>query len=543
MRSLSLKVKLVIGFAVLLGITLLLGLGAIHSYRQVRTDFQRMDNVYIKAELLCLMLNERVNYSSRLNRNIMLGSNLANDLKTFKEVRTTLRNGFEELEQTVDDQQTANEVRVVRELIDEFMAKSEIFLEGMDQFPAEERYKQYAVYRTDISPLAKKSRPLFKALRDKMNKQFVDGTAAFHAQIDDGINQTVWKLIVAFVLSVFVALILARSIAVPIKNIFKGLKSLSSAELNQVGDRFRQIANQIAASSQEVAHNGQQMADGATTQAASIEETSASLEEMASMTQLNADNAGQARVKMTESSKLVEQGVTSMTRMSKTIDEINESAIETAKIIKTIDEIAFQTNLLALNAAVEAARAGEAGKGFAVVAEEVRNLASRSAEAARNTAAMIQASSENAQRGVSLRDEVLHSLEEIQNSTQAVNTLVSEIAEASNEQSQGIGQINTAVASIEQVIQANAASAEESAASAEEMDAMVLQMIAVLENKSGAADQSTGPAKSTSQVKTSTAVKQTSKPRPVLKAPQGHQLSEPHKVIPLDDDFDDYGDF
>jgi len=162
--------------------------------------------------------------------------------------------------------------------------------------------------------------------------------------------------------------------------------------------------------------------------------------------------------------------------MSSAINDIQKSATETAKIIKVIDEIAFQTNLLALNAAVEAARAGEAGKGFAVVAEEVRNLAMRSAEAAKNTAAMIEESVNNSKNGVAIAVEVGKNLEEITTAATKVNALVGEIAAASKEQAQGIEQVNTAVAQMDKVTQANAAAAEESAAAAEELSSQAMQL-------------------------------------------------------------------
>ena len=165
-----------------------------------------------------------------------------------------------------------------------------------------------------------------------------------------------------------------------------------------------------------------------------------------------------------------------MTRMSAAIDDIKQSSDQTAKIIKTIDEIAFQTNLLALNAAVEAARAGEAGKGFAVVAEEVRNLAQRSAEAARTTADMIEGSVKNADNGVGISKEVAETLGEIAEGNRKVNDLVGEISAASNEQSQGIEQISTAVTQMDQITQSNAANAEESASASEELSAQAEEL-------------------------------------------------------------------
>lgn len=184
---------------------------------------------------------------------------------------------------------------------------------------------------------------------------------------------------------------------------------------------------------------------------------------------------------MKETSVIVDQGVESMKRMSKAINEIMESSNETSKIIKTIDEIAFQTNLLALNAAVEAARAGEAGKGFAVVAEEVRNLAQRSAEAARNTSTLIEKSQLNAQNGVEVADEVASQLNSINSSSDAIETLIAEIAAASNEQTQGINQVNTATSEMDKVVQSNAANSEETASAAEELSSLGAELERMVE--------------------------------------------------------------
>jgi methyl-accepting chemotaxis protein len=171
-----------------------------------------------------------------------------------------------------------------------------------------------------------------------------------------------------------------------------------------------------------------------------------------------------------------EKGSAAMQRMSEAISKIKASSDQTAKIIKTIDEIAFQTNLLALNAAVEAARAGEAGKGFAVVAEEVRNLAQRSAQAAKNTADLIEGSQENANHGVAVSTEVEGILREVVEGVQKVADLIGEVSSASEEQARGIDQINTAVAQMDQVTQSNAANAEESASASEELSAQAREI-------------------------------------------------------------------
>ena len=170
-----------------------------------------------------------------------------------------------------------------------------------------------------------------------------------------------------------------------------------------------------------------------------------------------------------------------MNRMSTAIQDIQSSSAETAKIIKVIDEIAFQTNLLALNAAVEAARAGEAGKGFAVVAEEVRNLAKRSAVAARDTATLIEESVRNAESGVVISGDVGAALLEIAESVNKTSELINEIAASAGEQAQGIGEINEAVTQMDQITQSNAANAEESASASEELSNQAQQMNSVVE--------------------------------------------------------------
>ena len=274
-----------------------------------------------------------------------------------------------------------------------------------------------------------------------------------------------WIMIVSLVggvlFAMFLAVLITRSITKPINNVIAGLT---------------QGSEQVTAASTQVAQSSQSMAQGASEQASSLEETSASLEEMASMTRQNAENAGQANGLMEETKQIVTRGATAMSRMVAAINDIKKSSDETAKILKTIDEIAFQTNLLALNAAVEAARAGDAGKGFAVVAEEVRNLAQRSAEAAKNTAVLIEGAQHNADNGVVVSNEVAQILNAITDSSRKVAQLISEVSAASQEQSQGIEQINTAVSQMDQVTQSNAANSEEAASASEELSAQAREL-------------------------------------------------------------------
>jgi len=241
------------------------------------------------------------------------------------------------------------------------------------------------------------------------------------------------------------------------------------------------VAGQVGEASSHLSTNSGKMADGASAQASSLEETSASLEEMASMSRQNADNAREANTLSDQASGTAEKGNAAMSRMSQAIDDIKTSSDETAKIIKTIDEIAFQTNLLALNAAVEAARAGEAGKGFAVVAEEVRNLAQRSAEAARNTNILIEESQKNAGNGVQVSKEVAELLVGIVSGIQKVTGLVNEIAVASDEQARGVEQITSAMSQMDKVTQANASNAEQTGSASEELNSQARDLNQVVQ--------------------------------------------------------------
>jgi methyl-accepting chemotaxis protein len=235
-------------------------------------------------------------------------------------------------------------------------------------------------------------------------------------------------------------------------------------------------ADQVASASSEVATTSQSLADGAAQQASAIEETSSSLEEMSSMTKRNAENAGAAKELMAETRAIVSKVNDHMIGMASAIQEVTKTSEETSKIVKTIDEIAFQTNLLALNAAVEAARAGEAGAGFAVVAEEVRNLAMRAADAARNTTVLIENTIKVVRKSSELTTQTQEIFKENVEIAGKVGSLVDEIASASQEQSQGIDQINKAVSAMDKVVQDTAASAEESAAAAEELSSQAATM-------------------------------------------------------------------
>lgn len=260
------------------------------------------------------------------------------------------------------------------------------------------------------------------------------------------------------------------------QDLIRGALKKVGDDLNSIMSQVQIAGEQIDSGSSQVADAAQSLSHGATTSAASLEEISASMNTMSNQTRMAAGNAAQANTLSDEAKSAAEAGSQQMHQMTEAMQEINRAGEDIGKIIKTIDEIAFQTNLLALNAAVEAARAGQHGKGFAVVAEEVRNLAGRSAKAAGETAELIEGTVAKTRNGNEIAERTEKSLAGIVEKITLTNDLVAEIASASKEQAEGIGQVTTGLDQIDQVTQQNTAHAEESAASAEELASQSAQL-------------------------------------------------------------------
>ena len=300
-----------------------------------------------------------------------------------------------------------------------------------------------------------------------LKEQLLDLAQSYSDNLKSGINEASDKVIRSQTLSLYifigvtllsiilVTFIIVIAISKPIHAIIKKLTTTSS---------------QLHESAAEISNANQILAEGTGEQSESIETTTVALEEMSAMTRQNAENTEHANQLMEETNSAVEDAKQVMHSLSDSMVEISHASDETSKIIKTIDEIAFQTNLLALNAAVEAARAGETGKGFAVVAEEVRNLAMRSAEAARNTTDLIQGTTKKVQTGISFVESTNKAFASVAENLSKMTNLIAGISTASVEQSKGIGEINHSMNGIDNTIKRAAASSEESASATREME-------------------------------------------------------------------------
>ena len=458
MKNLTIAQRIVGGFATLLLLTALLGGIAYFGLKRVQDYSQQitqdtMPTAILLGELRSLVKENVIN----TYRHAMTETNetqrfaaIEADMKRVTEETTKRYTALEGFLVDDEDRKSFAEITAAREPYTK--TRAEILVESRTKSAAE----MAVIIDSRLSPLYQRYIAAIDQMADTNN---ATGKVAM-ANTDETVAGTKVLLLSCFAAAFLISLAVAYVI-------IRGLNQI----LHRISTSLAEGSAQVNSAAAEVSSSSQTLASGSSQQAASLEETSASLEEISSMTKRNAESAGRAKDLANHTRTAAETGASDMGAMTEAMDAIKASSDNIAKIIKTIDEIAFQTNILALNAAVEAARAGEAGAGFAVVAEEVRALAQRSATAAKETANKIDDSIQKSGRGVELSAKVASSLSEIVDKARQVDALIGEISTASQEQTQGIAQVLTAVTQMDSVTQTNAASAEESASAAEELNA------------------------------------------------------------------------
>lgn len=458
MPQLTVGKKLVLCFGAALAVILALGLSSLRSIGRI-DDMQSVMAGRQTAKLkLAGVVAAGVERMRSAQRGLVLASYAKNPGRAeeakseFRAAQSAMERVFGELRPRL---QTAEE----RQLVDSLQARSTAWKPVF-----EEMVRLCAAGQIETAEQARTEKTVEVArdmgvLAGQLEAQAGEDMSAPGNATQELVSTSRWTVILLVVLGIGVeaaALLMVRDIG---------------GTLRRIAGEMTESAEQVASAARQISSSSQLLAQGAAEQAASLEETSASAEQITAMTRKNAENSKASAAHMQESALQVDEANRVLKDMVASMEGINASSDKVAKIIKVIDEIAFQTNILALNAAVEAARAGEAGMGFAVVADEVRSLAQRSAQAAKDTAALIEESIVRSREGSGKLDQVAGVIGEITESSGKVKVLVDEVKQGSEEQARGIQQISEAISRMEQVTQRSAASAEQSASAGEEMSA------------------------------------------------------------------------
>jgi len=464
MKKMKMSFKMGLGFGVILMLIVVLGSVGYWSLRSITA--MSLDVMTVEPEIAEHSARARADvnvlrqYEKDVFINIASQSKRADYYRQWDDTRKHTAARLDDLEKAVrlpDEKNLVKDMKLKLEAYVSGFNKVYKAIEAAQIQTATDANEAIKEYKDNVRNLA----DIARTIATNSNKRIDEAQASLKKTANWSITAIVGLVLICLVLGTAISFLITLSITRPVNRIIAGLS---------------EGAEQVAAASGQVASSSQSLAEGSSEQASSLEETSASVEELSSMTKQNAENAQQAKGMMAEANRIVGNVNGHMTNMADAITEVMKSSEETGKIIKTIDEIAFQTNLLALNAAVEAARAGEAGAGFAVVADEVRNLAMRAAEAARTTNSLIENTIKNIRHGHELTVITQEAFQQNVEISAKIASLIDEVAAASGEQADGIGQINKAVAEMDKVTQSTAASAEESASAAEEMNAQAMQM-------------------------------------------------------------------
>ena len=491
-KNWTIRARVLLGFSLIVGLLILIGLFSITRISGLKTDVNEIATNWTPSVNQLSDIQQTMGAVRRQNA-LMLASSLAGNAADVQSFDSQLAESCRQADKLIVAYKASVTPGEEEKLYADMVSAEKAYFDALTEIVGLARNGQgkeaNEARKGRISPIGDS----FDQACEKeveFNKSNLAKTANnSNGEASLGVTLIVSGLVLAVVLAVVAALFIVRGV---------------NEALNRISAILRENAEQVASASEQLSGSSQSLSEGASEQAASLEETSASIEEISTMTRKNAEGAGDAQQASAQARASAEggaartqelQAATAAIRiaseeMGTAISGIKKSSDDVAKIIKTIDEIAFQTNILALNAAVEAARAGEAGAGFAVVAEEVRSLAQRSAEAAKETARLIEQSVAQSQSGVDVNAKVTERIAEIGQKSEAVaaslgeivtrvkevDGLVAEIATASKEQSAGLGQITTAVEQMDKVTQTNAAGAEEASSAAEELSQQALEM-------------------------------------------------------------------
>ncbi|MEO8591871.1 MAG: methyl-accepting chemotaxis protein [Candidatus Solibacter sp.] len=453
----SLTKKLLTSFGAMLGLVLLLGAGGLYLTRSLAGDLERAANVTGRQQFLAGQVSAGASELTSLERGSVLAAMLADGAhqqsyqQAFQQQADSLRKSIVALRKTADGREATAQLRNLEQQASLVTQAHEELRQAMAN---QQMDAALVIFAQKVQPSLEEIGHQSVSLVDRLNRDLASASAATGIKSARSSQITVVLLLIGLGVGLGV-LWLVRSAGVSLQ--------LLASRMNESAERVSGAASLVSSASQS-------LASGASEQAASLEETSASTEEIASITRKNADNAlevANLMQKSADGSVAVNQ---SLDLMVVQMTEIGNSSNKIARIIKVIDEIAFQTNILALNAAVEAARAGEAGLGFAVVADEVRNLAQRCAQAARDTAGLIEDSIATSRDGNARLDQMAGNVRAMTENATEVKALVDEVNMGSQEQARGMDQISRAIMQMEHVTQRTASSAEESASAGTDLN-------------------------------------------------------------------------
>ncbi|HBF35823.1 MAG TPA: chemotaxis protein [Firmicutes bacterium] len=457
----KLGTRIIIGYGLMLAIVLMIVCISLYSLSHINTKMKILMENAEKTKMVNIVRMVTLIVSRDTRGNILYN----NDPETLQRINDEIAKSRPQTVKALAFLEKSSLTNEEKKALENVIAKRKMSLPVNNQVS-----KLISANKTSEAAqvLANKADPMTQLTMDAQGKLVAlveaENMAANQSAIqtyEHSVGSVIILVIICILMGVGGAFLITRSITKPVNIIVAGLNESS---------------HQVTAASIQLSASAQQLSESNAEQASSIEETSSTLQETSTMLQQNNINTKQAALLSTEANEHANRGSKEMQEMMDSIQEIKKSSDQISKIIKVIDDIAFQTNILALNAAIEAARAGETGMGFAVVAEEVRNLAQRSAQAAKDTSAIIEANIELSNQGVNTAQKVYQALNEITAGAKKVSSLMEEIAAASQEQAQGVEQVNKAMSQMETVTQKNASNAEESAASAEELNAQANSM-------------------------------------------------------------------